>query len=96
MKKLMSVLGTDNQLLLSGKTISTEQELVQRIAGLLTAHYCLVQLYKTGKYNRDPSCIQCNEGTKTAQYGLCKCDALDLRRQAIYGQMLCWNGWEKM
>ncbi|KAJ8933299.1 hypothetical protein NQ318_010615 [Aromia moschata] len=57
------------------------------IVGLRTGHLPVREhLNKMGLYNGDLRCRMCNKETESALHILCQCEALDRKRQAIYGK----------
>ncbi|KAJ8918239.1 hypothetical protein NQ315_014109 [Exocentrus adspersus] len=43
-------------------------------------------LIRMGLYNGDPNCRLCGRGAESAYHILCECEALDHRRQTVYGR----------
>jgi ribonuclease HI len=57
------------------------------ITGFLTGHAPVKNhLHKIGLYNGDLNCRLCNKEPETVKHILCYCEALDRKRQTIFGQ----------
>ncbi|CAG9819561.1 unnamed protein product [Phaedon cochleariae] len=60
---------------------------IKTVTGLMTGHAPVKEhLARMGLYNGDPSCRLCDKEPETVAHILCRCEALDRRRQKIFGQ----------
>ncbi|KAJ8914966.1 hypothetical protein NQ315_002490 [Exocentrus adspersus] len=72
---------------LTRELLTLSRNKLRIIAGLLTGHCALkAHLIRMGLYNGDPNCRLCGRGAESAYHILCECEALDHRRQTVYGR----------
>ncbi|KAJ8914920.1 hypothetical protein NQ315_016074 [Exocentrus adspersus] len=74
---------------LTRELLTLSRNKLRIITGLLTGHCALkAHLIRMGLYNGDPNCRLCGKGAESAYHTsiLCECEALDHRRQTVYGR----------
>ncbi|KAJ8917941.1 hypothetical protein NQ315_002636 [Exocentrus adspersus] len=72
---------------LTRELLTLSRNKLRIITGLLTGHCVLkAHLIRMGLYNGDPNCRLCGRGAESAYHILCECEALDHRRQTVYGR----------
>lgn len=72
---------------LAEELLKLNRNQLRTVIGLLTGHCALKgHLQKIGTYNEDPRCRLCNKGIETAYHIICECEAMDRKRQTVYGQ----------
>ncbi|KAJ8911658.1 hypothetical protein NQ315_006004 [Exocentrus adspersus] len=72
---------------LTRELLTLSRNKLRIITGLLTGHCALkAHLIRMGLYNGNPNCRRCGRGAESAYHILCEYEALDHRKQTVYGR----------